>query len=77
MQNNEYETTDLGLAAALTASSIQLVRIDKNNPRRALFVFNNSAQVRDYVRKYWQDEMFVSAMAYNNALKHLKARLYS
>lgn len=73
----EYETTDLGFAAALEAAGIKLVRIDKNNTRRAVFVFDDSDQLRTYERDYWADELFVSALKYNDTLKRIKARLYS
>ena len=77
MNNSNYETTDLGFAAALEASGIKLVRIDKNNTRRAVFIFDDSDQLRTYEREYWADELFVSALKLNDTLKRLKARLYS
>lgn len=75
--NYEYETSDLGLATALIAAGLELVRIEKNNPRRATFVFDNSEQLHTHEREYWADELFVSALKYSDTLKRLKARLYS
>lgn len=75
--NHEYETSDLGLTTALIASGLKLVRIDKTNPRRAIFIFEDSNQLRGYERDYWADELLVSGLLYNDTLKRLKARLYS
>jgi hypothetical protein len=77
MSNYEHTTSDLGFAAALEAAGIKLVRIDRSNSRRAVFVFDDSEQLRTYEREYWANELFVSAMMLNETLKRMKARLYS
>lgn len=79
MSNNtyEYETTDLYLAAALIAAGIKLVRIGRDNPRRAVFVFDDSDELRTYEREHWADELFVTSTRHGAAIKQLKAMLYS
>lgn len=75
--NDYYETTDLGLAAALTAAGFMLADVDKTEPRRAVFVFVPSNGLSKAVNDYWNDRLSVSALSYADAMKRLKTRLYS
>jgi hypothetical protein len=77
MNSDDYETSDLGLAAALLASGVGLVGVNKQNPKRAVFVFTDSPHVQEAVADYWDDKLFMSALTYFDATKRLKTRLYS
>jgi hypothetical protein len=78
MQNaNYYETSDLGLATALVCVGVTLVRINKANPRRALFIFTDSGQATRFEKAYWDGALTVPAQVYFEAIRRLKARLYS
>lgn len=72
----EYSTTDLGLAAALLSLDYKLIRLDKDNPRRVVFVFCNDNGMSVVIEDYWRSELKVSALAYFDSQKRLKARLY-
>lgn len=72
-----YETTDLGLAAALVASGHKLVDVNKIQPRRAVFIFAVSEDIENDVDSYWSNTLLVSALEYFEATKRVKTRLYS
>jgi hypothetical protein len=71
-----YETSDLGLAAALLACSVLLVKVNKDNPKRAVFIFIESIEVKGLVEAYWNGSMTVSALNYFENTKRLKSRIY-
>jgi hypothetical protein len=73
---NYYETSDLGLAAALLACSVLLVRVNKDNPKRAVFVFIESIEVSNLVQEYWNGSLMVNALGYFENTKRLKSRIY-
>ena len=75
MKTNEYKTKDIGEAAALYASGIKLLRLDREiDFYWFIFENNNTAAVAD---RYWSGELKVSAKEYDNSLKTLKNRLFS
>lgn len=73
---NNYETSDLGLIAALSLF-IRWESIDDSNPRRVVFVFKESPELLEMVDQYYNDELNVSAYSYSQKIKQIKARLYS
>lgn len=79
MQETEstWETYDLGCSAALVSVGFELIGLNKENPRKAQFIFrwkNNIQQVAD---DYWADRFEVNARSLFDNIKMLKNRLYS
>jgi Domain of unknown function (DUF5659) len=74
---NEYATSDLGLAAALVASGHMLVSVNKDNPRRAIFIFKETGDLYSLADNYFNNSLTVYAQGYFESLKRLKTRLYS
>ena len=72
---NVFVSSDLALAAVVSIY-FTIVIIDKENPRKAQFVFNRSKNLSDLVDKYWKKELLVEPRQYFDQLKALKARLY-
>ena len=72
-----FTTYDLGCSAALVCSRFVLLSIDKENPRKALFVFRREEGIDDAAQKYWTDQLQVPARAFFDTIKMLKNRLYS
>jgi hypothetical protein len=72
--SQEYSTSDLGLAAFLICSEAKLRDIDRTNPRRAVFIFNDCKP--DVVRGWQSGRGQVSGLAYYNALQTLKGELW-
>ena len=73
MTTDEYETTDLSLAAFLIAKGHPLVRMEGPRGSQRTFVF--PATARDVAGTFFTAT--VPARPYANALRDLKATLYS
>ena len=70
-----YRTADLALATAVFLF-YPLEAIDKQNPRKAQFLFKRESQLDELIESYWRGELKVEPQAYFNALRIIKARLY-
>lgn len=76
MDSDDYETSDLGLAAALLTYGIELVRINKDNPKRVIFVFVDSADTRFGIEAFWAGNLKLDVLSYFDSTKRLKSRIY-
>lgn len=72
-----FTTYDLGCSAALVCSRFVLLSLDKENPRKALFVFRRESGIDDAAQEYWSDQLQVPARVFFDTIKMLKNRLYS
>ena len=70
-----YRTADLALASAIFLF-YPLETLDKQNPRKAQFLFRQSEGLNQIVEQFWKGELKVEPQAYFNALRIIKARLY-
>ncbi|QQS44354.1 hypothetical protein IPM65_02015 [Candidatus Roizmanbacteria bacterium] len=76
LNNDYYSTSDLSLATTLSLWC-PIEDIDRSNPRKALFIFQNTEKLQDLVAEYYRDEIKVSPQVYFNQLRVVKARLYA
>jgi hypothetical protein len=76
LNNDYYSTSDLSLATTLSLW-YPIEDIDRSNPRKALFLFQNTEKLQDLVAEYYHDEIKVSPQVYFNQLRVVKARLYA
>ena len=74
---NFFYSFDLGLATALITAGFSLVSLDRQNLRKAQFVFRRGDGMDEVVDAYWADNLEVKARKYFDTLKMLKNRLYS
>ena len=72
-----FTTYDLGMSAALVCVGFELFSLDKDNPRKALFVFKKQGGLEDAVNGYWSGCLEVKARVFFDTVKMLKNRLYS
>jgi hypothetical protein len=70
-----YRTADLALATAISLF-YPIERIEKENPRKAQFLFKRNKQLDSLIESYWRGELKVEPQAYFNQLRIIKARLY-
>lgn len=70
-----YRTADLALATAISLY-YPLEAVDRQNPRKAQFLFRRNSQLDELIESYWRGELKVEPQAYFNALRIIKARLY-
>jgi hypothetical protein len=72
-----YKTYDLGVCAALLCENFELFSVDKENPRKAQFVFKREEEIEEIADRYFSDRLEVKARSYFDHLKALKNKLYS
>lgn len=72
-----FSTYDLGCAAALVSAGFELVSLDKENPRKALFVFRRKINIDETVNDYFVDKLNIKARTLFDNIKMLKNRIYS
>ena len=72
-----FQSSDLALAAVLFLS-FPLEGINKDNPRKALFLFekDEDGNLDEMITDYWRGELKVEPRRYFEALRQIKARLY-
>lgn len=71
-----YETADLGLAASLITSNIRLEKINKSNPQRVTFLFEDNVTTQNNIKDFWNKDLFVPALTLLENIRLLKARIY-
>lgn len=72
-----WTTYDLGVSAALLCADFQLLAVQKDNPRKALFLFKRKVGIDETADEYFADRLEVKARSYFDHLKALKNQLYS
>lgn len=74
--NDYYSTSDLALTTAISLW-YPIDAIDRQNPRKANFLFKRGAKFDELLETYWKRELKIEPQTYFNQLKAIKARLYS
>ena len=77
IDEENFQTNDLGLASALQALSIKLLYIDRTNPKRATFCYELTSRTQDIVDAFWDNRLPIDAGTYFQSIKQVKDRLYS
>lgn len=76
-ENENFESNDLALVAALAEKGYLPLELDRSNPHRVAFIFEYSEEIKTLIDEYWLDQLKVNPRTYFDTLKHLKTRLYS
>lgn len=74
--NNFYTISDFYIAAFILASGKKLVDLDRSNPKKVVFLFDDPIGCRVLTMQYWQGKE-VKGIDLADAIRQLKARLYS
>ena len=74
MGTQSYSTSDISLAAWLYCSGTQLSRIDRQHPRRCIFIFESPQT--ELLSKWQAGKATVNALAFYNAYQALKAKIF-
>lgn len=72
-----FTTYDLGVSTALLCVGFELLSVDKDNPRKAMFIFKKVGGIEDVANRYFSDRLEVKARSFFDHLKALKNKLYS
>jgi hypothetical protein len=73
--NNLYSTADLGLATILD-QKYSIHHINRDNPKKIVFIFQKDEDFDSYLDKYWNSELRVDPLKYYQHLKLMKSRIY-
>lgn len=71
-----YHTHDIQLAAVLLHKQCRLVELDRLDPKRSVFVFEDSPDLQEIVVSYWRDDLLCPAQSLLAAYKRAKHILY-
>jgi len=71
-----YKTSDLGLATTLSLH-FPIKTIERTNPRKVLFVFDQTDELKNFVYKYWRGKITIEPQTFTNQIKNIKTRIYS
>ncbi|MFA5431679.1 MAG: DUF5659 domain-containing protein [Candidatus Paceibacterota bacterium] len=72
-----FTTYDLGVSTALLCAGFELISIDKENPRKALFIFQKISGIEKVANQYFSDKLEIKARKFFDTIKALKNKLYS
>jgi len=75
-ENRYYRSSDFYLCCYIFAKGAVFTGVDKSNPKRAVFSFENSPELEQWVEDYWQNRAAVNPAVFVYAIKELKQRLY-
>jgi len=74
-QNNPtYSTSDIALASYLFCSGTHLSGINRQNPRRCIFIFDSPKP--ELISKWQEGNATANALAFYNAYQSLKTRVF-
>lgn len=78
-ENNIYITKNLNLGCYLNThkDDIQLLDVDKTNPKEILFIFSNRQLCEKLVKEYWNSKAQVNAKELLTSLNYLKDRMFN
>ena len=77
IMNKNFSTYDLGLATVLVTLDYKLIKLDKTNPKKIRFVFEEDAKIQKVMVGYWNDKIKLPALTLFNNQKMLKNRIYT
>ena len=75
--NKNFSTYDLGLATVLITLDYKLIKLDKTNPKKVRFVFQEYKKIEQVMVDFWNDKIKLPALTLFNNQKMLKNRIYT
>ena len=76
MNQKEFHTKDIYLATALKQSGARIIRVE-NRTGKGVFVFDDSAKLKELALRFFNGEMRVDPQGLFEAWKSLKSMVYS
>ena len=75
--NKNALISDLCVASVLMTLGYKLLKTDKANPKKVVFVFESDEDIQKVINDYWNDEIKLPAQTLLNNQKLLKNRIWS
>jgi len=76
MKNESFETDNYQLASYLLSCSCSLLAVDKTNPKRVVFIFDNSPERQRHTQDFLSYKGSVEPHKFFSAQKDLKQLIY-
>ncbi|MBT4384832.1 hypothetical protein HOD30_03715 [Candidatus Peregrinibacteria bacterium] len=73
----ELSTSDWGLILVLSYLNFTCTRIDRNNPNRVEFCFEQNKKLDEAIAAFWRGDLRVEPRKFLMQQKLLKSRLHS
>ena len=70
-----FRTSDFPLAITISLFK-PLKKVDRTDPRRACFIFEQDREIDELVEAFWRRDLKVEPRAFFDQIKALKSRLY-
>ena len=77
MENQNFQTTDFYTAVFLLASDFKLLEIDKTNPRRFCFVFQDQENRAKLLEDFFNGKARIEPRQFISSIKELKTLMYN
>ncbi|MFH1890975.1 MAG: DUF5659 domain-containing protein [Candidatus Kuenenbacteria bacterium] len=77
MENQNFQTTDFYTAVFLLANGFKLIEIDKTNPRRFCFVFQDQENRGKLLEDYFNGNARIDPRQFVSSIKELKTLMYN
>ncbi len=74
---NYYHCQCLDTASMLVAMGYELASLDRQGQRKVVFLFKKLKGLEDDVDNFLAGKLSVNALAFTNARKNLKSRIYA
>jgi len=74
---SQFQTSDFYLAAFLRAKGLMLLNVEKTNPRRVLFIFEDKKDRQNLVEDFLFGRTQIEPKSFISAIKELKQLLHS
>lgn len=74
--NENYTTSDFCLASTLVSQRFTVSGLDKSNPKRIGFNFQDSEELQKTVSDFWAKKLLVSPFDFYYAQRQLKTLMY-
>ena len=75
IDRNFFQTSDLGLTAALLTLNFIIDHFDASNPTHIVFYFLQSRELSETYQNYWKGTLRVEPKTYWNTLREVKAQI--
>ena len=76
-ENQKFINSDFYLSAFCLAKGIRLIDIDRANPRRLLFIFDDKKNRQNLIEDFLYGRTKIEPKSFVSAIKELKALIYS
>lgn len=71
-----FKTTDIKSSAYLLTIGVSLIKIIKSDPRKIIFCFTDSTELREALQQYWTNKASVSPRLLFDNFDYLKDLLH-